>query len=44
MHEKHGEYDTQGKSSAEFVIPKGYVTGDEFARRVKEGDLKKMVI
>lgn len=40
--EKTSEYNTQDPTSSEFIIPEGYVTGDEFARRVKEGLRKKL--
>lgn len=42
MHEAQGEYNTQGKSATEFVIPEGYVTGDEFEKRVMEGLEKRL--
>lgn len=40
--EKASEYNSQDPTSKGFVIPEGYVTGDEFARRVKEGLRKKL--
>lgn len=42
VQEKPSEYNTQSSSTTEFVIPEGYVTGDEFERRVMEGLEKRL--
>jgi len=43
VHEEAAKYGTQGnENSMDFVMPEGYVSGDEFSRRVKEGLRKKL--